>query len=150
MHRSNPSWSLTARTPWRKLTAVLAVASLGFVAAACSSDIPTKDSKVTTAGPGPIMPSDIAVDNGSGTCLAQSSADGVNYTQTGGGWKATNGPSNLNCVSEDVDIALADVAQYRLSPSDPWLPLLEGQRIECTQGQTIYIDTEAHIQNNAN
>jgi hypothetical protein len=59
-----------------------------------------------------------------------------------------NNVTDLNCTSNDVDIAFAKVTIYRINDGE-YQTLTAGQRISCVPGDTIRAVTSADIANNA-
>ena len=60
--------------------------------------------------------------------------------------------NKLQCTAEDIDIAEVIVNEFRVFfPGDdpPFQPLPDGDRIECLPGQTIEVNVDAVLENNA-
>src|SRR6266550_1865208 len=88
--------------------------------------------------------------NGPGACMGD---DAFAFGQTSG----LGAPDQLNCTSQDVDIGLAIVTSYSFDGitftnlpaeclTDPTLPQC---RIQCAPGTTVFAQTQAVVQNNA-
>ncbi|HEU4828537.1 MAG TPA: hypothetical protein VFT04_05030 [Gemmatimonadales bacterium] len=60
----------------------------------------------------------------------------------------TSGGTPLNCTANDIDIASATVTAYSFDDVT-YTPLPPGEAIQCNEGQTIFAETEALLQNNA-
>jgi Prealbumin-like fold domain len=107
---------------------------VGLLALSCGKDNPTELPNTSEPRFGATEPG-----NGTGACLLQDTKDAG----------FLNNPS-LNCTSQDVDIAIANVTQYSfVSASGPFTPLNPGDRIGCTAGQTIWVQTSAQVINHA-
>jgi hypothetical protein len=121
-------------------------AGILILAAACSGDSPTESSNINS--PAPIVPTGGAIafgvsesGNGLGACMKDDSdASGL-----------TPGEGPLNCTSKDISIAKATVTKYSFTgEAGSFVTLAPGASITCTEGQTIYAETNAELQSQAN
>ncbi len=119
-------------------TACTLATALGLFVAC--SDNPTVQKNVTPATP---QFSATVPANGTGQCMGE---DGV----ASGFVSGFTDPTTLNCTSNDIDIAFATVTEYSFtSATGPFTALPQGQSVECTGGQQIYVRTHAFLVNNA-
>ena len=127
--RSN-GFSRAART-------ALVMGGVGFFVAACGRDDPPTAAKVA------IVPHFGVTDpaNGPGACMGDNS---FAYGGTDGLGSATG----LNCTANDIDIATSDITRYSFDGIN-FTDLGPGGRVSCVQGDTIFVETVAHLQNNA-
>jgi hypothetical protein len=78
--------------------------------------------------------------NGSGACLGEDSYDAGRV----GGMQS---PSDLNCTANDIEIAEAYAVAWSLD-NVTFTPAEAGP-ITCVEGETIYVETVAHLRSNA-
>jgi hypothetical protein len=125
-------------TRTRQLTTLASLLVLG-IALACSE---SPRNPVSPLGPdltGPVFGAfGSPLGNGPGACLT-ASTDSAGFI---------NNVGDLNCTSEDVDIAFATITQYSINGA-PFQPLPAGQQISCIPGDNIRAVTTAFIENNA-
>jgi hypothetical protein len=127
---------------WRTCTLVGAIGL--FVA--CSDN--------TTVAPKPgLAPATASFDfavpaNGNGACMGNDAVTANGFVSNWTSGLAT--ASDVLCTSNDIDIATTTVLGFSfISASGPFTPLAPGDRITCTPGQTIFAQTSAQLENNA-
>src|SRR5262245_9427109 len=122
----------------RAVRAALVVGGVGLFAVACTRDEnPTlPKGAVRTPNFGLTDPR-----NGPGACMGD---DAISFGQTSGLASATG----LNCTANDIDVASADIISFSFDNIN-FTPLAPGARVDCAQNDTIFVETVAHLQNNA-
>ena len=121
----------------RAARAALVVGGVGFFVVACGrDDAPTAANSV--------VPNFAVTDpaNGPGACMGDDSFANPKLTP------GLSSASGLNCTANDIDIATADIARYSFD-GITFTPLPPGSRVQCQQGDTVFVETVAHLQNNA-
>ncbi|NNG15594.1 MAG: hypothetical protein HKM89_03865 [Gemmatimonadales bacterium] len=133
---------------------ILGCVCIGAVVGSCGDSADPTAPKAAADQPGapdqpgaldePIVPGPsfgaTSAGNGSGDCMFQDAVD-AGYKQ-----------SKLQCTAEDIDIADVIINEYRVftgPPSGPFLTLGPGERISCLPGQTIEVNVDAVLENNA-
>ena len=130
----------TGRTRSKKWYAVAPIAAL-VLAVACADE--TKHPAAPTPSIGvpeaPVFGVGVGNEgNGPGQCLTADTEDAGFINNVG----------DLNCTSEDVDIAFATITLYSINGA-PFDTLEAGQSIACVPGDNIKAVTQAFIENNA-
>jgi len=122
----------------RAARAALVMGGVGFFLVACGRDEPP------TAAKGAIVPHFGLTDpaNGPGACMGDDSFTAPQLTP------GQASPSDLNCTANDIDIATADITRYSFD-GITFTDLTPGGRVQCLAGDTIFVETVAHLQNNA-
>jgi hypothetical protein len=142
---------LTRRLQWCRgaiktrsgsLAAGIMAVGIAGVFAACTSDQSINPTpRAISAGDASFVVSPSENEVNPGQCMTDDVIDAGFISNTDG-----------NCVSNDIDIAIANVTQYRYALSGPgsnFITLNAGETIPCSSGQTVYVTTSAQIQNNA-
>lgn len=134
-------FALVASTRNKKWYAVAPIAAFA-IAVACSDDTrhpAGPSSSIFDAAPStPLFAIDRA-GNGPGQCLTADTEDADFINNVG----------DLNCTSEDVDIAFATITMYSINGA-PFVALPANTSLACVPGDNIRAVTSALIQNNAN
>ena len=124
-----------------------------LAATACSGDGPVQPVNPATEQAGPGGPVDVGPSflfdesgNGLGGCMGDDSEDANTAFEP----DLVSGGLPLNCTSNDISIAEANVTAYSFTGAPgSFVDLDEGESIQCTEEQTIFIETNAKLQTNA-
>jgi hypothetical protein len=118
---------------WRYLLATAAIA----LTAACSGDDNITNSDVLQVDTLPLFAAGIPA-NGTGQCLLDDVID-AGFVNSG----------DVQCTSEDVDIAVANVVTYNVNNGPFVTPASTGGAIQCSAGDLIDVNITAQVQNHA-
>ena len=118
---------------WRYLLATAAIA----LTAACSGDDNITNSDVLQVDTLPLFAAGTPA-NGTGQCLLDDVIDAA-FVNSG----------DVQCTSEDVDIAVANVVTYNVNNGPFVTPASTGGAIRCSAGDLIDVNITAQVQNHA-
>ena len=118
---------------WRYLLATAAIA----LTAACSGNDSITNSDVIQPDTVPLFAAGIPA-NGTGQCLLDDVID-AGFINS----------ADVNCTSEDVDIAVANVSTYSVNGGPFVTPASTGGKILCSTGDILAVNVSAQVQNHA-
>jgi hypothetical protein len=124
------------------------IGALGLLAACTDTPTTITPSPSGMSPAGPSFSFDIPA-NGLGQCMGD---DGASAKALDSKWVDGNlgVPPNYNCTANDISVASATITGYSFIGADgPFTTLAPGDRITCTPGQTVHVQTVAKLSTNA-